>query len=52
MSFTISRLSHPTREHYLPMLYALGLAEEKEGVKYLFEGFQCGSASMRSFQIG
>jgi 4,5-DOPA dioxygenase extradiol len=48
----ISRLAHPTQEHYLPMLYALGFAGEKEGVSYLFEGFQFGSASMRSFQIG
>jgi 4,5-DOPA dioxygenase extradiol len=48
----ISRLAHPTHEHYLPMLYTLGLADEKESVKYLFEGFQFGSASMRSFQIG
>lgn len=48
----ISQMAHPTQEHFLPMLYALGLAEEKEDVKYLFEGFQFGSASMRSFQIG
>lgn len=48
----ISRLAHPTNEHYLPMLYALGLAGEKESVAYLFEGFQFGTASMRSFQIG
>jgi 4,5-DOPA dioxygenase extradiol len=48
----ISRMAHPTEEHYLPMLYALGLAEEKDDIKYIFEGFQFGSASMRSFQIG
>jgi 4,5-DOPA dioxygenase extradiol len=48
----ISQMAHPTNEHFLPMLYALGLAGEKEGIKYLFEGFQFGSASMRSFQIG
>lgn len=48
----ISRLAHPTPEHFLPMLYALGLAEENEGVEYILEGFQFGSASMRSFRIG
>ena len=48
----ISQLAHPTNEHYLPLLYALGLAGENEGIKYLFEGFQFGTASMRSFQIG
>ncbi len=45
------QLSHPTNEHYLPMLYTLGLADKTEEVKYLFEGFQFGSASMRCFQI-
>jgi 4,5-DOPA dioxygenase extradiol len=48
----IFRLAHPTDEHYLPMLYALGLAGAKEGLEFLFEGFQFGSASMRSFRIG
>jgi 4,5-DOPA dioxygenase extradiol len=48
----IARLAHPTNEHYLPMLYALGLAGEKEDLEFLFEGFQFGSASMLTFQIG
>lgn len=47
----ISQMAHPTNEHYLPMLYTLGLADKTEEVKYLFEGFQFGSASMRCFQI-
>lgn len=47
----ISQIAHPTNEHYLPMLYTLGLADRKEEVTYLFEGFQFGSASMRCFQI-
>lgn len=47
----ISQLAHPTNEHYLPMLYTLGLADRNEEVKYLYEGFQFGSASMRCFQI-
>lgn len=44
-------LAHPKNDHYLPMLYTLGLANKSEEVKYLFEGFQFGSASMRCFQI-
>jgi len=48
---SIFKLAHPTNEHYLPMLYILGLAHKTEIVKYLFEGFQFGSASMRCFQI-
>ena len=47
----ISQMAHPTNDHYLPMLYTLGLADKTEEVKYLFEGFQFGSASMRCFQI-
>lgn len=48
---SIFQVAHPTNEHYLPMLYTLGLADKSEEVKYLFEGFQFGSASMRCFQI-
>ncbi|HVP97616.1 class III extradiol ring-cleavage dioxygenase [Methanoregula sp.] len=42
----------PTLDHYLPMICALGLQEEGEKVRYIFEGFQNGSMSMRSFRIG
>ena len=48
---SIFQLAHPTNEHYLPMLYTLGLADKTEEVKFLFEGFQFGNASMRCFQI-
>jgi len=47
----LSQMAHPTNDHYLPMLYTLGLADDTEEVKYLFEGFQFGSASMRCFEI-
>ena len=47
----LSEMAHPTNEHYLPMLYILGLADKNEEIKYIFEGFQYGSASMRCFQI-
>ncbi|MEO7175501.1 MAG: 4,5-DOPA dioxygenase extradiol [Saprospiraceae bacterium] len=47
----ISEMAHPTNDHYLPMLYPLGLADKNEEIKYIFEGFQYGSASMRCFQI-
>ena len=48
---SIFQLAHPTNEHYLPLLYTLGLADKTEEVKYLYEGFQFGSASMRCLQI-
>lgn len=45
-------LSIPTREHYLPMLYALGLQGAEEEVYFSHEGFQNASMSMRCFAIG
>ena len=42
----------PTNDHYLPMLYILGLREPDEPVRHLYEGFQFATVSMRSFQIG
>lgn len=44
-------LSVPTNDHYLPMLYPLGLKTEKENLSYLYEGMEAGSISMRSFVI-
>ena len=44
-------LSIPTNEHYLPMLYILGLLEKEEKVTHLYEAYEFGSLSMRSFKI-
>ena len=45
-------LSVPTEDHYVPMLYTLGLAGKDELISYLYEGFQYAGISMRCFQIG
>ena len=45
-------LSVPSNDHYLPMLYTLGLANANEPIKYIYEGYEFGSLSMRCFQIG
>lgn len=45
-------LSAPTPEHYLPLLYVLGLQDEGERVSFPVEGFDGGSISMLSVQIG
>lgn len=45
-------LAVPTLDHYLPMIYVLALRDEDEQLKFTYEGFQYGSISMRSFQIG
>ena len=42
----------PTFDHYLPMIYILGLQEEGEELRFIYEGFQNGSISMRSFRFG
>ena len=45
-------LSVPTPDHYLPLLYILGLRREHETVSFPVEGFEGGSLSMLSVQIG
>ncbi len=44
-------LSIPTNDHYLPMLYILGLRDKGEQVSYIYESMEMGSLSMRSFVI-
>lgn len=46
------RLSVPTPDHYIPMLYTLGLSDDKEAVTQLYESVEFGGISMRSFQVG
>jgi len=41
--------SIPTAEHYLPMLYSLGMISENETISFVHESIQNGSVSMRSF---
>jgi 4,5-DOPA dioxygenase extradiol len=40
--------SHPTPDHYLPLLYAAGAALAEDQVTFPAEGFDLGSLSMRS----
>jgi 4,5-DOPA dioxygenase extradiol len=44
-------LSIPTPEHYLPLLYVLGLQAESEHVTFPVEGIEGGSVSMLSVQL-
>jgi 4,5-DOPA dioxygenase extradiol len=46
------RLSHPTPDHYFPLLYAAGAADAKDRVTFPIEGFDMGSLSMRSVVFG
>ena len=47
------RLSVPTPDHYLPLMYVLGAADaDKDELWYPFEGYDMGSISMRSVVLG
>jgi len=45
-------LAVPTPEHYLPLLYVLGLRREGEPVRFPVEGIDGGSVSMLTVQLG
>ena len=47
----LARLSHPTPEHFLPVLYPLAVADEKDELSFFSESFDLGSISMRSFLL-
>ena len=48
----LSKRAFQTNDHYLPMLYIIGMQGKEEEVKFVHEGIQHGSISHRSFQIG
>lgn len=47
-----ARLSIPTNEHYLPMLYVLAMRRDGDQATYFHEGIQHASVSMSSFVLG
>lgn len=47
----VARLSHPTAEHFLPVLYPLGVADAADELSFFSESFDLGSISMRSFLL-
>jgi 4,5-DOPA dioxygenase extradiol len=47
-----AQLSVPTNEHFLPLLYVLGLQEADDTVSFFAEKVTLGSISMRSLRIG
>lgn len=47
-----ARLSTPTNEHYLPLLYALALLQPEEPVAFFAKGIVLGSVSMHSLRTG
>jgi 4,5-DOPA dioxygenase extradiol len=47
-----ARLSIPTPDHYLPLLYCIGLQEESERISFVVDGIDLGSIGMLSVVIG
>lgn len=47
-----ARLSVPTPEHYLPLLYVFAMRRENDKISFPVEGFDGGSVSMLSVKIG
>ena len=45
------RLAIPTTDHYLPLLYVLGMKNSNEQITTIHESIQNGSISMRSIEI-
>jgi 4,5-DOPA dioxygenase extradiol len=46
------RMNHPTPDHYLPLLYAYGAADERDAVAFPVAGFDLSSLSMRAILFG
>lgn len=45
------KLSIPTLEHYIPLLYVIGASHDNESLVFDYEGYQNASMSMRSFRF-
>jgi 4,5-DOPA dioxygenase extradiol len=48
---SVASQAHPTYDHFLPLLYCLGLQESKDEIRTFSDNFQWPAVSMRSFVI-
>ena len=48
----LTKMAHPTHEHFLPLLYAAGAVDSHEPMRFFNTDFQGGSISMRSMVWG
>jgi len=47
----LARQAHPSYDHFLPLLYSLGMATPGAAVQTFCEGFQWPGISMRGFVL-
>lgn len=48
----LARRAHPTSEHFVPLLYALGAARDDDELTWICEGIVNGCHDMRSLRVG
>ena len=48
---SFARTAHPTLEHYIPLLYAAGASFDDDESRFVYEGMEHGSLSMRSWLL-
>ena len=49
---SIAKLAHPTNDHYIPLLYSIGLKDKTDNIEFIYQGFHHGSLSMRCVKFG
>lgn len=48
----VAKMAHPTNDHYLPLIYAVGLRSKTDQFEFFNSSFDLGSISMRSVLFG
>lgn len=46
---SLATMAHPTYDHFLPLIYTLGLQDKRDTIEFFNTGIDAGSISMRSF---